>query len=105
RVVSTTNCATHATIIGYEATCLRIRFVDARATRMTPLADGSYDAFIVWAEQRDDGVALELTITTGAHRGAVFNVVSSTFAQHHGVDVVGLPCTLVVRGDELRIVE
>ena len=33
---------------------------------MTPLDDGSYDAFIVWAEPRDNGVALELTITTGA---------------------------------------
>ena len=73
--------------------------------RMTPLADGNYDAFIVWAEERNDGVALELTITTGAHRGDVINVVTSAFAQHDVLDLVGLPCTLVVRGDELRIIE
>jgi hypothetical protein len=77
----------------------------ARATRMTPLADGNYDAFIVWAEPRDDGVALELTITTGSHRGDVVNVVTSTFAQRDALDLVGLPCTLVVHGEELRIIE
>ena len=72
---------------------------------MTPLDDGSYDAFIVWAEPRDDGVALELTITTGAHRGDVINIVTSTFATRDVFDCVGLPCTLVVRGDEIHITE
>jgi hypothetical protein len=71
---------------------------------MSVLDDGSYDAFIVWAEQRDNGVALELTITTGAHRGDVFNVVTSTFAARDALDLVGLPCTLIVDGDQLRIV-
>jgi hypothetical protein len=72
---------------------------------MKPLDDGSYDAFIVWAEPRDDGVALELTITTGAHRGDVINIVTSTFATRDVFDCVGLPCTLVVRGDEIHITE
>jgi hypothetical protein len=72
---------------------------------MTPLADGSYDAFIVWAEPREDGVALELTITTGAHRGDVINIVTSTFATRDAFDCVGLPCTLVVRGDAIHITE
>ena len=72
---------------------------------MTPLDDGSYDAFIVWAEQRDNGVALELTITTGAHRGDVINIVTSTFATRDALDLVGLPCTLVVVGEEIRITQ
>jgi hypothetical protein len=72
---------------------------------MTPLDDGSYDAFIVWAEPREDGVALELTITTGAHRGDVINIVTSTFATRDAFDCVGLPCTLVVHGDAIHITE
>ena len=72
---------------------------------MTPLDDGSYDAFIVWAEPRDDGVALELTITTGAHRGDVINIVTSTYAARNAFDCIGLPCTLVVRGDAIHITE
>ncbi len=72
---------------------------------MTPLDDGSYDAFIVWAEARDDGVALELTITTGVHRGDVINIVTSAYATRDALDLVGLPCTLVVRGDELHITQ
>jgi hypothetical protein len=72
---------------------------------MTPLDDGSYDAFIVWVEPREDGVALELTITTGAHRGDVINIVTSTFAARDAFDCVGLPCTLVVRGDAIHITE
>ena len=72
---------------------------------MTPLDDGSYDAFIVWAEPRDDGVALELTITTGAHRGDVINIVTSTFATRDALDLVGLPCTLIVSGEEIRVTQ
>jgi hypothetical protein len=69
------------------------------------LDDGTYDAFIVWAEQRDDGIALELTITSGAHRGEVVNVVTSTYATRDAIDLIGLPCTLVVAVDALYIRE
>ena len=69
------------------------------------LDDGTYDAFIVWAEQRDDGVALELTITSGTHRGDVINIVTSSFATRAALDLVGLPCTLHVNGDALRVTE
>jgi hypothetical protein len=72
---------------------------------MTPLDDGTYDAFIVWAEAREHGVAIELAITAGAHRGEVVNIVTSTFAPRDPLSLVGLPCTLVVRGDELRITQ
>jgi hypothetical protein len=62
----------------------------------TPIADGSYDAFIVWAETRADGdTALDLTITTGAHKGDVVSL-RVTRTRREPLDLVGLPCTLVV---------
>lgn len=70
-----------------------------------PLEDGRYDAFIVWADAHDDGIALELTITSGTHRGDVVNIVTSTFATRDAIDLVGLPCTLIVDGDVLRVTE
>jgi hypothetical protein len=72
---------------------------------MMPLEDGTYDAFIVWAEQRGDGCALELTITTGTHRGDVINIVTSDFATRDALSLVGLPCTLIVDGDVVRVRE
>ena len=67
------------------------------------LADGRYDAFILSAEARDGGVALSCTITTGPHRGDVIDIVSTQFATRDPIALMGLPCTLVVRGDEIRI--
>jgi len=68
------------------------------------LVDGSYDAFIVWAETRDDAqIALELTITTGEHKGEVVDVLASNLATRDPIDLVGLPCTLVVIDGEPRI--
>jgi len=62
-----------------------------------PLADGVYDAFVVWAETRDDGaIALDLTITTGACKGDVVSV-RATNAPRDAMDLVGVPCTLHVR--------
>jgi hypothetical protein len=72
---------------------------------MTTLSDGTYDAFIIWAEQRDDGVALECTITSGAARGEVVNIVTSSFVARDPLSLVGLPCTLVVRDNEIRITQ
>ena len=69
------------------------------------LEDGTYDAFIVWAEQRDTGIALELTVTTGTQRGDVVNIVTSTFATRDALSLVGLPCTLHVRDGEVRVTE
>jgi hypothetical protein len=67
------------------------------------LADGRYDAFILSADTRDDGVAISCTITAGTHRGDVVDLVSSKYATRDPFDLVGLPCTLVVAGDEIRI--
>jgi hypothetical protein len=68
-----------------------------------PLADGVYDAFIVWAEERDDGaIALDLTITTGAHKGDVVSV-RATDAPQDATALVGMPCTLRVSAGEPEI--
>jgi len=73
--------------------------------RDNTLADGRYDAFILSADPRDDGLAISCTITTGARRGDVIDLVSSRFATRDPFDLIGLPCTLVVAGDEIRIEE
>ena len=72
---------------------------------MSRLHDGTYDAFIIWAEQRDDGVAIECTITSGAARGDVINIVTSSFVARDPLSLVGLPCTLTVRDNEIRIAQ
>jgi hypothetical protein len=72
---------------------------------VTTLSDGTYDAFIIWAEQRDDGVALECTITSGASRGDVINIVTSSFVARDALSLIGLPCTLIVHDNEIRITQ
>ena len=67
------------------------------------LADGRYDAFILSADTREHGVALSCTITSGPHRGDVVDLVTAKFATRDPFDLVGLPCTLVVSGDEIRV--
>ena len=89
---------------------------DVRTTRVAPihrahhidamtstLDDGSYEAFILWVEKRDDGLALECTITAGPHRGDVVNLASSLLRVHDELALVGMPCTLVVTGDTIRV--
>ena len=62
-----------------------------------PLADGVYDAFVLWAETRDDGtIALDLTITTSARKGDVVSI-RATSAPREAIDLVGRPCALRVR--------
>jgi hypothetical protein len=68
-----------------------------------PLTDGRYDAFILSAETCEHGVALSCTITSGAHRGDVIDIVAAQFATRDPLDLIGLPCTLVVAGDTIRI--
>jgi hypothetical protein len=82
---------------------VQCEFVSTTVTRATmqpvdiPLADGVYDAFVVWAETRDGGaIALDLTITTGAHKGDVVSV-RATGTPRDAIDLVGMPCTLRVR--------
>jgi hypothetical protein len=66
------------------------------------LDDGRYDAFVVWAEARDDGrIACDLTITTGAHKGEVLTVLAR--ATGDPLAFVGLPCNLFVEEGIPRI--
>jgi hypothetical protein len=87
------------------------------------LDDGVYDAFIVWAQARDDAiddardttadvrrrvrVEFQLAITAGAHKGEVVEIVASRMPAgmhaHDPIDLAGLPCTLVVENGEPRI--
>jgi hypothetical protein len=72
------------------------------STSDAALDDGSYDAFIVWAERRDDGrVTFDLTITTGVHKGETLGVSGPASADP--IDLVGLPCTLVVEHGHPRV--
>lgn len=67
------------------------------------LPDGDYDAFVVWAETRSDGaIALDLTITTGARKGEVVSIRASRL-EREPLDLVGVPCTLVVEHGAARI--
>jgi hypothetical protein len=67
------------------------------------LADGRYDAFILSAETRDGAVALSCAITSGPHRGDVIDLVSTTLTARDPLALLGLPCTLVVEGDAIRV--
>jgi hypothetical protein len=70
------------------------------------LDDGSYDAFIVWADTREDtrdAIDVQLTITSGAHKGDVVELVATKFMTRDPIELVGLPCTLVVRDGVPRI--
>ncbi|HEY3723928.1 MAG TPA: hypothetical protein VGN59_11290 [Acidimicrobiia bacterium] len=75
-----------------------------RGTRMgdAQLSDGRYDAFVVWADARDDGhIAFELTLTTGDHKGEMVTVLARSSADP--LSRVGLPCTLVVEHGSPRL--
>lgn len=95
-------------------TCATMKVVDFA------LEDGSYDAFVVWADDVDDmhhdahddvhkeahgevhGVAIDLTITTGPHRGEVVSVRAQNL-RRDAVELIGLPCTLHVSAGQPRI--
>jgi hypothetical protein len=75
----------------------------ATLTCMHALDDGAYDGFIVWAESRDnDHIALDITITTGAHKGDVVSV-STRASRRDPIALIGLPCTLFVRDGVPRV--
>jgi len=63
------------------------------------VADGTYDAFVVDAEVRDDGdhriTHLELTIIAGEHKGEVV-AVAATGMTADEIDLIGMPATLTV---------
>jgi len=68
-----------------------------------PLPDGDYDAFIVWAEKRDDALVFELTLTTGDDKGALYSIAAAITTEADPIALVGLPCTLTVRDSQPRV--
>ncbi len=88
-------CARHARA-DVDARARRSRVVDA-------LEDGNFDAFVVWAEARDDAIALDIAIVAGARKGDVVTVVTRAYAHRDALALVGLPCTLVVERGEPRV--
>lgn len=67
------------------------------------LDDGNYDAIVVDAEDRGDGViAMEIAIASGPRRGEVVTVVATNM-DVDAIDLLALPATLIVDGGEPRV--
>lgn len=67
---------------------------------MTDLADGTYDVFVVDATEAtlEDGtevVHLELTVTSGDHKGEVVPLAATGLGRSE-IDLMGMPATLTV---------
>ena len=81
--------------------CQRSRSV--RDTIRVVLPDGSYEALVVDAHVDDDGIVrVEVTITTGDHKGAVVDLVGR-FPGRDELDLLAAPATLIVSGGEPRL--
>lgn len=60
------------------------------------LDDGTYDAFVIDAfDTGEGGTHLDLTITTGGHKGLVVPLASTT-SLGDPIELLGMPATVVV---------
>jgi hypothetical protein len=59
------------------------------------LEDGTYDAVVVDAADRDDATSLDLTILGGVHKGEVVTIEARGMDIDE-VELLGMPGTLVV---------
>lgn len=68
------------------------------------LADGTYEAIVVDADDTslDGSAVLSLAITAGEAKGEVVDVVSNR--QHDPLDLLAMPCILVVAGGQPSVV-
>ena len=72
---------------------------------VAPLPDGAYSAFIVDADSAaDDVLALDVTITSGPHRGELLTVRATGLTRRDPVHLLGQPCELIVTDGAPRIV-
>ncbi|MDQ1445646.1 MAG: hypothetical protein QOI20_2110 [Acidimicrobiaceae bacterium] len=70
---------------------------------MEELEPGTYDGVVVDAEELDDdALSLEIALTSGPHKGAVVRVRGPR-AGRDAVSVLGLPVTIDVRDDGIRV--
>jgi len=69
------------------------------------LADGTYDALVVDAggDGDADAILLSLTITGGPAKGEVVDV-RAAHLDHDPLDLLAMPCILVVAGGEPTVV-
>lgn len=63
------------------------------------LEDGSYEALVVDVDDR----VLSLTILAGTHKGAVVEVRDASI-HDDGLDLLAMPCVLVVRDGQPTVV-
>lgn len=65
---------------------------------MSMLPDDTYDAFVIDAtdEESANATRVELTITSGKHKGNVVAVRARNLARN-AIDLIGTPAQLVVR--------
>jgi hypothetical protein len=64
------------------------------------LPDDTYDVFVIDADNDNDDATiarLELTVTSGPHKGDVINVRAANLGRDV-IDLIGLPARLFVRG-------
>ena len=67
------------------------------------LEDGTYEALVFDADDHPDGgIAVELTILAGEHKGAVVSVVSHSWTGD-ALDLLGIPATITVAGGHPRV--
>jgi hypothetical protein len=70
---------------------------------MNPLDDGTYDVIVIdVVEGADDALVLELTVTSGAHRGEIVHV-NARGLHRSWVDLLGTPATLNVTDGRPRV--
>jgi len=70
-----------------------------------PLPDGTYSGFIVDADTLAEGVlAVDVTITSGPHRGQLLTVRAQGLTRRDPVHLLGQPCDLIVTHGAPRIV-
>ena len=70
---------------------------------MDAIEPGSYDGLVVDAEEvDDDAIAMEIALTTGPHKGATVRVKGPR-GRRDAVSILGLPVTLDVRDDGIRV--
>jgi hypothetical protein len=67
------------------------------------LEDGTYDALVLDAHGDDDDIVhLEVTITSGAHKGEVLRI-AGRFPGTTEIDLLAAPATLVIENGEPRL--